>query len=282
MKKILLLCAIFLPASLTADITLLKINGISVKKSEKAGYTLTTQITLPPKMERYLDTKSIEIPVERLILKGKIEKSIINERDFLYSQRSVDLNRNGSFKGNYRVKQQGHLLIVNRKKIFPYMSKRRYKNFTLFEQKYMIQKFAKKGEPLVLYESNPRDRSMTLGIGTASHPLSIKKIPNPSLQVMVAAKVDTIKEKPAFKIEGSENFVSFTNQQLFRNQADSWAAIVWTAFPLKMGKTFPVNQTKKIFIENISPPFIIFTFINCTIGGETRIRSQGRIFRVEK
>lgn len=245
MKRPLILFILLLSSSLYSGILDLKINDISVASINTSSYRVTTDLTLPKNLHQILDESVIQVPVERFLLKGSIANGEIIENDILFSQIAADLNKNGSFKEKYSILYRNKKLYINKKLIFPYMGKNKYNNFTLFDNRYLIQRFTDKGMPVVLYETTPQNSEISIGIGSPGHPLSIKEIPNPSLQIMVASKVETFREKPAFRIEGKENYITFTNQQMFHDQADSWVAIVWTSFPLKEKNTIPEKIKKQ-------------------------------------
>jgi|GEM_PF-2949650 len=280
MKKTVLLLLIFLPLLLNSRDLKIGISGLSTIHAGNNNYHITTTIILDKNLNQILDEKTVKIPIERYIFKGSISENIVKEDDFLYSQFSLDLDNSGSFGTAFPVTYRRGRLYINNRPFSPYLSKRTFENFSIFENAFLIQKITKKGIPLVLYEENIHARTITVGAGSKKYPLTIENFDNPSLQIIVAAPVENIRKNPPFRIEGKKNFITFTNEKLFEEQADSWAALVWTIIPLRKNGKLQKKITVTSTIRDIKPPFMVIASINLAVSGETRLRSRNKIFRV--
>ncbi len=280
MKKTVLSLLIFLPLLLHSRDLKIDVSALSTVHVGSNNYHITTTITLDKNMNQILDEKTVKIPIDRYIFKGSISEKTIKEDDFLYSQFPLDLDNNGSFGAVFPVNHNRGRLYINNRPFSTYLSERTFEKFSVFNNKFLIQKITEKGIPLVLYEENSHAGTITVGAGSKEYPLTIENFANPSLQLIVAAPVESIRTNPLFRIQGKKNFITFTNEKFFEEQADSWVALVWTIIPLRKNGKLEEKITLTSTIRDIEPPFMVTASVNLAVSGDTRLRSQNKIFRV--
>ncbi len=210
---------------------------------------------------------------ERLIIVGDVLENRITERDFLCAALDYDLNNDGDFDDVYRVSAVGGCMRFDDVIVIPVLMSRGISQMTVFDYTGMAEKgrifqMGKQGLPFILYQYAQR---MIVGLSFQKVPVRIERFPNPSVQIMVLQAREGGLTKPDYRIRGIKNYLTFTNEQLFDDQADRWVSIVWGLADLpgyEKGKV-PLS----FVIEGVNPPFKIGVAVNCSIVSGIRMRT---------
>jgi hypothetical protein len=261
-----------------------KTSQITVKKISANSYTLSFRISYDASLSSFLEESSFLMPAEEILIHGTVEDSSIHEQDFLFSQLNIDLNGDGDtldiypliFKaGKYMLEKQ-RLQIVS----YPY----RYESYTGFQYfnnaSPRTNRITQKGKEFIVYAVSTGDKKMTVGLNLKDNAVAIEQFPNPAVQIAILKNHEDISSKPGFSIAGSKNYITFTNEKLLKDQADSWVAIVWTMLPVKITESGKTEFQAEI--SRITPPFTVMAVFNISPEKNIRLRSIPIYKEVEK
>lgn len=202
---------------------------------------------------------------ERLVIVGEVTENRITERDFLYAALDYDLNNDGDFDDVYSVSAVEGGVHFDDVMVIPVLASRRTYQMNVFDymgqaEKWRVFQMGKRGHPFLLYQYAQR---MTVGLSFQKVHVIIERFPNPSVQVMVLQAQEKRFAKPDCLIRGIKNYLTFTNEQFFDDQAGRWVSIVWGIADLPKYEKGMVPLS--FMIEGIKPPFKVGVAVNCSV-----------------
>ncbi|PKL17641.1 MAG: hypothetical protein CVV49_10100 [Spirochaetae bacterium HGW-Spirochaetae-5] len=134
--------------------------------------TSTKEFLLSYDIKNSFDTESyslnkITIPLEKYIIQGNIVNGLIQEKDFLFSHKNLDLNNNGNLNDSYKIKTVKKNLYIDNLFINPIIKTTASYNVLLpFDNsgKFNINKFDPNGIPFTLRDTSSLPEEITIGL----------------------------------------------------------------------------------------------------------------------
>lgn len=157
----------------------------------------------------------INIPRETQIIEGIALQSRIDEKDFLYSETMLDLNKNNSYDDVYTVKTKKRDIFIDNVNIHPLFVKagKRIIFTPLKEGNTLnINKITQSGRPFTLHSYNRETGEIKMGFGPDNQDIEFLKLPN--AQVMIEVIPDRENDSPGITIDGTDKFTGTTNEKI--------------------------------------------------------------------
>lgn len=190
----------------------IEISKCSISEISPAEFLLSYDIKNSFDTESYSLNK-ITIPFEKYIIQGNISGRLIKEKDFLFSQKDIDLNKNGSLNDSYQIKTINKVLHINNLIINPIIkTTASYKVLLPFENsgQYNINRINPKGIPFTLRDTSALPEEITIGLNE-NDDIEFRKFDNSLLliEVITPEKIDG----KNLIIDGQSAFPGFTNEK---------------------------------------------------------------------
>lgn len=250
----------------------LSVKDLEVKKINKSSYSVTFKVTYSQFINILAEDCPVPMMNEKYLIQGPLKNSIINEEDTLYSGKRIDFNGDGDFKDSYRIFKSGKKYFIGKQRVQPIIFPEKVGRLSGYQytdgKKPRITNLAEGGAQFCLYRLTKRDA--LISFGDSSSPLKLLEFPNPNIQVSVIKTTDSF-STAAPSISGSQNHITYTNEQLVSDQAGSWARIVWSVAPLN-SRDSDSSTSFSAVVSNIEAPFVVSVRVN--IATERGIRLQ--------
>ncbi len=209
-KKIVIIILIF-TLKIYAVENEIEISKCSVSETTSSNFVLNYQIRNSIDDGSYSSLKII-LPFEKYIIQGNIADGKINEKDLLFSQINIDLNKNGSVNDSYPVKIVNKTLIINNKKINPITkATSKYNVLIPFDssKNFNVNKISSSGIPLTLRDISVSPPEITIGFNE-NNEIDFRECENSLLliEVITPEKMD----EKNLQIDGQTPFTGITNE----------------------------------------------------------------------
>ncbi|HOP63616.1 MAG TPA: hypothetical protein PK358_01680 [Spirochaetota bacterium] len=112
---LILTAAVSVPVSAKKNNPEIKLSAVLNRVSE-ASYTIDYRASLSGIDSSVFKEQTIYYPYETSIIEGQVIDKKLRERDFLYSERNIDLNNDGDFKDEFTVSFKGGYFAVSGRK----------------------------------------------------------------------------------------------------------------------------------------------------------------------
>jgi len=209
-KKIIIIILIF-TLKINAVQNEIDISKCSISGTSSSGYVLNYQIKNSFDDGSYSSLK-ILLPFEKYLVQGNIADGKINEKDLLFSQINIDLNKNGSVDDSYPVKIVNKTLIINNKKINPITKTTSTYNVLIpFDstKNFNVNKISSSGIPFTLRNFSTNPAEITIGFNENDE-IEFRECENSLLliEVITPEKMDD----KNLQIDGQTPFTGITNE----------------------------------------------------------------------
>jgi len=209
-KKIIIIILIF-TLKIYAVQNEIDISKCSVSGTSSSDFVLSYQIKNSFDDGSYSSLK-IVLPFEKYIVQGNIENGKINERDLLYSQINMDLNKNGSVNDSYPIRIVNKTLIINNQKINPITkTTSKYNVLIPFDstKNFNVNRISSSGIPFTLRNVSVSPAEITIGFNENDE-IEFRKCENSLLliEVITPEKMDD----KNLQIDGQNPFTGITNE----------------------------------------------------------------------
>ncbi len=217
--------------------------SLKITKFEKTGngnYTLEFSAEYRGPDPSIFKNNPVYVPREEKIIEGIADKSRIYEKDFLFSETKLDLNRNNTFDEIYPVTGTNRDTFINGIKIYPLIAEAGRKEvYTPLKPdgSKNTNKISGSGRPFTLHYFNRETEEMKIGFGPENSEFTFFNLPNS--QVMIEIIPDTENDNPTISIEGIETYTGITNEKISFFPGNYYRPRI-TGFlhlPLKQGST---------------------------------------------
>jgi hypothetical protein len=192
----------------------IEISKCGISEISAGEFILSYDIKNSFDTESYSSEK-ITIPLEKFIIQGNIENGLIHEKDFLFSRRNLDLNKNGSLNDLYQVKTIKNSLYINNQ-IINSITKTT-SNYTVLlpfdnSGKYNINTIDPKGIPFIIKDTSALPEEITIGLNENDN-IEFRKYDNNLLLIEVITQE---KKDPAALFTGdATTHTGYTNEKVF-------------------------------------------------------------------
>jgi hypothetical protein len=243
----------------------IEISKCSISETSSMEFLLNYDIKNSFDTELYSLNK-ITIPLEKYIIQGNIVDGLIQEKDFLFSHKNLDFNKNGTLNDSYHIRTIKKNLYINNLLINPIIKKTAKYNVLLpFDNsgKFNINRIDPKGMPFTLRDSSSLPEEITIGLNENDN-LEFRTYDNNLLliEIITPEKTD---DKTLFAGEVSTH-TGFTNEKsvttgenFYRYTATKKILIVKNASKgeLKIGKIQKPFSVRVTYYFSISENLII-------------------------
>lgn len=190
----------------------IEISKYSISETSSTGYLLSYDIKNTFDTESYSLNK-VTIPFEKFIIQGSIANRLMKEKDFLFSQKDVDLNQNGNLKDSYQIKTHNKILYINDQIINPMI--KITANYTVLlpfnnSGKYNINRINPNSLPFTLRDTSALPEEITIGLNPNDE-IEFQKYDNNLLLVEVITP-EKIEDKTLFSGDVTIH-TGFTNEK---------------------------------------------------------------------
>jgi hypothetical protein len=262
-----------------ADFTV-NITAPLINEKNKNSVNATITVTYSGITKKFISDSSLQLPMEALFITGEMPDYKINEKDFLYSGINIDLDNDRDFNDVFTLNKFRGVYYLEEQPIKEVISRYRFNKLAIYSYYNKIIPAGEGGTgstyiPFIVYKIDYNGKKLTMGLGTAEHPLSFINAQNPCVIVAAIKPVDDISKKPAFSFEGEKNFLTYSNEKIFDEYPDSWLAVVWTTLPLDINKSGKTDLS--CTIKNIAKPYALRTWVCLSLDPGTVLRTDAAV-----
>jgi hypothetical protein len=192
----------------------IEISKCSVSETSSGEFLLNYDIKNSFDTDSYSLNK-ITIPLEKYIIQGNIVSGLIQEKDFLFSHRNLDFNKNGSLNDSYQIRTVKKNLYIGNLLINPIIKTTANYNALLpydNSGKFNINKIDPKGMPFTLRDTSSLPEEITIGLNDNDN-IEFRTYDNNLLliEIITPEKTD---EKTLFAGDVTTHS-GFTNEKVF-------------------------------------------------------------------
>jgi hypothetical protein len=276
LKKVLILIIIisFYAAKISAEKNEIIISGYSISKISPSVFLLNYSIKNSYNPDAFSDIPVI-IPFEEYIIQGTIEKGILPEKDFLFSQTDIDLNGDGDFDDLYSVKAERNTITINNKSM-SLLTKTTSTSQVLLPfintGHFNFNKFSDKARPFTLKSYSVSPLKITIGF-TPDNDIEFKKFKNSLLCIEVITQEKNFLDN--ILINGEKPFMGITNEKEVAAGEKSERFVVSKNVTISNG-----TAKGEIKIDNIMSPFSVRLTYYFGISENSVLMSQ-KVIRVD-
>lgn len=254
MKKFLIkfIALLFLfSAVLYASNPEVRLNAV-LKKVSGGSYALEYELYLNGIDSSDFLEERILYPCGDLVIEGQVIDNKINERDFLYSERDIDLNNDGDMLDSFLFKYKGNDIFIADKKSSPLF--RTFADNIFFvpyssqNVKNLIQ-LSVNAVPIIIERFNFALNRITVNTSLVDREI-FKEFDN-SLLIIEVIQKDYVTKNPV--LDGKEMKAGYTNERVFNQGGENLKRHVYmTNVELKEN-----SSSGKFVISNIEDNFIV-------------------------
>ena len=190
----------------------IEISKCSISETSSREFLLIYDIKNSFDTESYSSNR-ITIPLEKYIIQGNIVNGLIQEKDFLFSHKNLDFNKNGNLKDSYQVRTAKKNLYINNLLINPIIKTTAKYNVLLpFDNsgKFNINRIDPKGMPFTLRDTSSLPEEITIGLNENDN-IEFRTYDNNLLLIEIIT-LEKIDDKTLFAGEVSTH-TGFTNEK---------------------------------------------------------------------
>lgn len=186
------------------------ITGSHLSEISPAEYTLSYTVSNTYETELYSDIP-VTIPFEKHIIQGRIKNNYISEKDFLFSQTDIDLNRDNDYEDTFPVSIQKQSLLMNN--VLLSLIIRKSANYRILypfqNEKYNVNKISDNGIPFTLRDYSPDSGTIMIGL-TRDKNIEFEKFKNSVILIEIVTP--GILSEGNILIDGVKPFEGVTNE----------------------------------------------------------------------
>ena len=187
-------------------------NSLDMKASlEKKdnGYYLSWAVLMDGFDASLFAEEKIYLINDELIIEGVVDDNKINERDFLFSQKNIDLNGDGDFNDSFLVKLTGDKISINGRDVPTLRRRSGRKELLINMNNSLIDKliFLKGGTPLFIERTNSDNNNLVVRLASEG---IVKQYNNSLVTVEIISREEKIPT-----IEGLNFTTNMTNEKVF-------------------------------------------------------------------
>jgi len=224
----------------------IEISSCSISEVSPSEFILNYQIKNSFDADSYSSFKVI-LPFEKYIVQGSISDGMIQEKDFLFSQINLDLNKNGSLNDLYKAHISNKALLIDNKKINSITkTTSNYDVIIPFDnsKNFNTNKISNNGIPFTLRKISILPPEITIGFNDSGI-IEFKTYDNSVIMIEVITP-----DKQNFLIDGETPFVGITNERDVTDGENFYRYAAVKKVPIN------TNSAKNGFkIGKISKPF---------------------------
>lgn len=224
----------------------IEISSCSISEVSPSEFIVNYQIKNTFNADSYSSLKVI-FPFEKYIVQGSISNGIIQEKDFLFSQINLDLDKNGSLHDSYKTYMSNKTLLIDNKKINSITKVTSNYNVIIpFDntKNYNTNRISDNGIPFTLRNISILPPEITIGFNDTGI-IEFRTYDNSVLMIEVITP-----DKQNFLIDGETPFVGITNERDVTGGENSYRYAAVKKVPIN------INSAKNEFkIGKISKPF---------------------------
>ncbi len=187
-----------------------------LKPVSETGYSIEYNISISSLDASLFMDEKIYYPCETSIIEGIIIDNRINEKDFLYSQRNIDINGDGDTEDSFPFSNSGGILKIAGKDVTPLFRK---SNGSLLLTPFdssnneNIVRITSSGGPFIIYSFNPIIGRIKAGINNKNNEEIFKQFSNSLIIIEIIPNNEF--EQQDIKINNVKADRGFTNERIF-------------------------------------------------------------------
>jgi len=218
MNKILTSLIIFisLPLFSQGSIPEVSLKITKLQKISDAEYMLEYSVTYKGADPEIFSDYPVYIPHEAHIIEGTVENFKIHERDFLFSRRNLDLNRNNNFDDSYTITSRGgDLFLGNRKLNTLYNRAGKVEVFTPLTGTAgdSVNRTGDSGRPFTLHYYNRDKGEIRIGLGPEQGDLTFARLPNAQAVIEIISNTEELSSLNT-SIDDTPYYSGTTNEKI--------------------------------------------------------------------
>lgn len=218
----------------------------SIEKKNN-GYYISSSISISGFDTSSFNEEKINLLNDEMIIEGVFDGNIIKEKDFLFSERNIDLNGDGDFDDFFNIKLKGDRVSLDGKDV-PVLLRRSGKNKLLVNMRSeLMDKFVlAKGGSLVVYSCDDKNGLLVIASNRGN---PIMQYNNSLMTVEIVAREGS--NIPA--IDGLAFKKVSTNERIFSGDGQ-WLVKYIAAFHIPLKNN---SGNRIVFLKNMDSNFIL-------------------------